>query len=73
MKPLLAALGIVVAMGAARVPAQQPDLLYVCVQDDAKVAVVDMTSRKVLRTIDFGLANGRRRPLHPHDRFRPTT
>jgi DNA-binding beta-propeller fold protein YncE len=36
-----------------RVYAQQPDLLYVCVQDDAKVAVIDMASRKVLRTIDF--------------------
>jgi len=29
------------------------DLLYVCVQDDAKVAVVDIGSRTVLRTIDF--------------------
>jgi len=36
-----------------RVSAQQPDLLYVCVQDDAKVDVVDMASRKVLRTVDF--------------------
>ena len=33
----------------------------------------DCTEAEVLRTIDFGLANGRRRPLHPHDRFRPTT
>ena len=32
---------------------QQPDLLYVCVQDDAKVAVVDMGLKSVLRTIDF--------------------
>jgi DNA-binding beta-propeller fold protein YncE len=53
MKPLLAALGVVAAMAVGRVSAQQPDLLYVCVQDDAKVAVVDMTARKVLRTIDF--------------------
>ena len=51
--PLLAAVCIVVAVGAGRLSAQQPDLLYVCVQDDAKVAVVDMTSRKVLRTVDF--------------------
>jgi DNA-binding beta-propeller fold protein YncE len=51
--PLVAALGVVVATGAGRVSAQQPDLLYVCVQDDAKVAVVDMTTRKVLRTVDF--------------------
>ncbi|HXT71920.1 MAG TPA: hypothetical protein VN700_19355 [Vicinamibacterales bacterium] len=33
--------------------AQQPDLLYVCVQDEAKVAVVDMASKTVLRAIDF--------------------
>ena len=36
-----------------RVHAQTQDLLYVCVQDDAKVAVVDMASKAVLRTIDF--------------------
>ena len=35
------------------VAAQQPSLLYVCIQDEAKVAVVDMTARSVLRTIDF--------------------
>ena len=51
--PLLAALVVVVTAGSGRVSAQQPDLLYVCVQDDAKVAVVDMATRKVLRTIDF--------------------
>ena len=33
--------------------AQQPALLYVCVQDDAKVAVVDMSTRSVVRTIDL--------------------
>ena len=51
--PLAAALCVVAVMGSGRVSAQQTDLLYVCVQDDAKVAVVDMTARKVLRTIDF--------------------
>jgi DNA-binding beta-propeller fold protein YncE len=51
--PLVAALGVVVATAGGRVSAQQADLLYVCVQDDAKVAVVDMATRKVLRTIDF--------------------
>ena len=51
--PLIAALGVVAALGSGRVSAQQTDLLYVCVQDDAKVAVVDMAARKVLRTIDF--------------------
>ena len=51
--PLIAALGVVASSGGGRVWAQQPDLLYVCVQDDAKVAVVDMAARKVLRTIDF--------------------
>jgi len=29
------------------------DLLYVCVQDDAKIAVVDMGARQVVRTIDL--------------------
>jgi DNA-binding beta-propeller fold protein YncE len=36
-----------------RLSAQQPELLYVCVQDEAKVAIVDMASRSVVRTIDF--------------------
>jgi DNA-binding beta-propeller fold protein YncE len=53
MRPLLAALFVVLALGGGHVVAQQPDLLYVCVQDDAKVAVIDMGTRKVLRTIDF--------------------
>ncbi|HET9373111.1 MAG TPA: hypothetical protein VFO19_22770, partial [Vicinamibacterales bacterium] len=30
-----------------------PELLYVCVQDDAKIAVVDMAARRVVRTIDL--------------------
>jgi DNA-binding beta-propeller fold protein YncE len=34
-------------------PPQTDTLLYVCVQDDAKIAVVDMTTRAVLRTIDL--------------------
>ena len=55
---LVRTLAFVIAVGAfvapAAVPAaQQPDLLYVCVQDDAKVAVVDMATRAVVRTIDF--------------------
>jgi DNA-binding beta-propeller fold protein YncE len=41
------------AAGSLQAAAQQADPLYVCVQDDAKVAVVDMGARKVLRTIDF--------------------
>jgi DNA-binding beta-propeller fold protein YncE len=32
---------------------QTAGLLYVCVQDDAKVAVVDMAARAVVRTIDL--------------------
>jgi DNA-binding beta-propeller fold protein YncE len=31
---------------------QAADLLYVCIQDDAKIAVVDMASRAIVRTID---------------------
>lgn len=33
--------------------AQAQDLLYVCVQDDAKVAVIDMATRQLVRTIDL--------------------
>jgi DNA-binding beta-propeller fold protein YncE len=33
------------------IPAQE--LLYVCIQDDAKIAVVDMTTLAVVRTIDL--------------------
>lgn len=33
--------------------AQDDTLLYVCVQDDAKIAVVDMLRREVVRTIDL--------------------
>ena len=50
---LTLAVGGLQAAGHTRGVAQQPDVLYVCVQDDAKVAVVDMSARKVLRTIDF--------------------
>ena len=32
---------------------QQANLLYVCVQDDAKVAVVDIGTRSVVRTVDL--------------------
>jgi DNA-binding beta-propeller fold protein YncE len=49
-------LAAVAAGGAGRATplgAQQPDLLYVCIQDDAKIAVVDMGLRAVLRTIDL--------------------
>jgi DNA-binding beta-propeller fold protein YncE len=37
-------------LGAAR---QSADLLYVCIQDDAKIAVVDMAAGQVVRTIDL--------------------
>jgi DNA-binding beta-propeller fold protein YncE len=35
------------------VAAQQGALLYVCIQDDAKIAVVDMAAKSVSRTIDL--------------------
>jgi DNA-binding beta-propeller fold protein YncE len=44
----------VAALAALALPPQQAaDLLYVCVQDDATIAVVDMSARKVVRTIDL--------------------
>lgn len=50
MKAWLAAF----ALAGVIVPAMQaPDLLYVCIQDDAKVAVVDMKAKAVVRTIDL--------------------
>jgi DNA-binding beta-propeller fold protein YncE len=50
----IAALGVAaLTVLGGRVSTQQQDLLYVCVQDDAKVAVVDMAARAVVRTIDF--------------------
>ena len=42
--------------GSAALPAATPQasqLLYVCVQDDAKIAVVDMAKAEVVRTIDL--------------------
>ena len=58
---LLAALAAVIATiggrttfgSAPAVPAQDDALLYVCVQDDAKIAVVDMNAQAVVRTIDL--------------------
>lgn len=51
---LVAALaGVLAAVEGVRLSAQQPQLLYVCVQDDAKVVVIDMAARKALRTVDF--------------------
>ncbi|MEZ5320191.1 MAG: hypothetical protein R2752_22505 [Vicinamibacterales bacterium] len=32
---------------------QNDELLYVCIQDDAKIAVVDMRAKRLLRTIDL--------------------
>jgi DNA-binding beta-propeller fold protein YncE len=46
------ALAPLAAPGAAP-RAQTSDLLYVCVQDDARVAVIDMAARAVVRTIDL--------------------
>lgn len=44
---------VVWALAWPSLRAQEPQLLYVCVQDDAKIAVVDMTARAVVRTIDL--------------------
>jgi DNA-binding beta-propeller fold protein YncE len=49
---------ITLAMAAGARPGagasdQAPDLLYVCVQDDAKIAVVDIAAARVVRTIDL--------------------
>jgi DNA-binding beta-propeller fold protein YncE len=47
-------LALVALAGLIVHPANQAaDLLYVCVQDDAKIAVVDMRAKSVVRTIDL--------------------
>jgi DNA-binding beta-propeller fold protein YncE len=51
MKKLLVLLPVLSALLGGAQPAG--DLLYVCVQDDAKIAVVDMAARSVVRTIDL--------------------
>jgi DNA-binding beta-propeller fold protein YncE len=50
---LLGLLGSLVAAQSTKAQSAAPDLLYVCVQDEAKVAVVDMATRQVVRTVDF--------------------
>lgn len=47
----LAAFALAGAAGLLR--AQSPALLYVCIQDDAKIAVVDMNRAEVVKTIDL--------------------
>lgn len=52
------AIGLALAAAPAGVPAAQaePDageLLYVCIQDEARIAVVDMDATRVVRTIDL--------------------
>ena len=61
MSRVTIALALVCALGAGPTAyglrlterAQSSDLLYVCVQDEAKVAIVDTASRAVVRTIDL--------------------
>ena len=48
-----AALAAAVCLQPGRARTQAIDPLYVCVQDDAKIAVVDMKTRAVARTIDL--------------------
>jgi DNA-binding beta-propeller fold protein YncE len=47
------ALGISGISAALAQSAQNPELLYVCVQDDARIAVIDMRTQALLRTIDL--------------------
>ncbi|NQW04613.1 MAG: hypothetical protein HQ485_11365 [Acidobacteria bacterium] len=49
---LFVCLALVVATSVPTVARQSP-LLYVCVQDDAKIAVIDMTTATVVRMIDL--------------------
>lgn len=50
---LIAVLFVATVLGATgRAGTQAADRLYVCIQDDAKIAVVDMAAKSVVRTID---------------------
>lgn len=62
MHPIRILARVIVALAVAATTAvspraaaleQGPGLLYVCVQDDAKIAVVDMAAGKVVRMIDL--------------------
>jgi DNA-binding beta-propeller fold protein YncE len=55
IRRILAGVALTVTSAAPRaLSAQQPtDLLYVCIQDEAKIAVVDIGARQLLRTIDL--------------------
>jgi DNA-binding beta-propeller fold protein YncE len=56
IRALLAAVAVTAAVVASvpvSVAQAGPPLLYVCVQDDAKVAVIDMAKQEVVRTIDL--------------------
>jgi DNA-binding beta-propeller fold protein YncE len=49
----VAGLALALALNAASVRGQAGDALYVCIQDEAKIAVVDIAARSVVRTIDL--------------------
>jgi DNA-binding beta-propeller fold protein YncE len=51
---MLAAATLHAASVGAQEAARAEEILYVCIQDDAKIAVVDMKTQTVLRTIDLG-------------------
>ena len=53
VRRLAAAIVLSLAAGQIAGSAQPGSLLYVCIQDDAKIAVVDMSARTVVRTIDL--------------------
>jgi DNA-binding beta-propeller fold protein YncE len=44
---------LVAALLAGLPHSQAPELIYVCIQDEAKIAVVDVAARAVVRTIDL--------------------
>jgi DNA-binding beta-propeller fold protein YncE len=48
-----AALALAVLAPPASPAQAPPDLLYVCIQDDAAIAVLDISRREVVRTIDL--------------------
>jgi DNA-binding beta-propeller fold protein YncE len=53
MGSALAGLALWATLAGPVVAQSAPELLYVCVQDEAKIAVVDMGTRAVVRTIDL--------------------
>jgi DNA-binding beta-propeller fold protein YncE len=65
MRRLFLAVAVVLVTATTAAAQAARDLLYVCIQDDAKIAVIDMATGALLRTIDLQ-ARGFAATAKPH-------